>query len=73
MMLQRDGVDVSSTSTILPAVPMFHANAWGIAQAALMAGAKLVMPGEQTSTLLCCSADIKLRYQSAVDINEGYG
>jgi fatty-acyl-CoA synthase len=29
----------------MPVVPMFHANAWGIAQAAPMAGASLVMPG----------------------------
>ena len=30
---------------ILPVVPMFHANAWALAFAAPMAGAKLVMPG----------------------------
>ncbi|RVD49141.1 long-chain fatty acid--CoA ligase, partial [Mesorhizobium sp. M2D.F.Ca.ET.140.01.1.1] len=30
---------------ILPVVPMFHANAWGLAQSAPMVGAKLVMPG----------------------------
>jgi acyl-CoA synthetase (AMP-forming)/AMP-acid ligase II len=29
----------------MPIVPMFHANAWGIAFAAPMTGAKLVMPG----------------------------
>jgi fatty-acyl-CoA synthase len=29
----------------MPVVPMFHANAWGIAQAAPAAGASLVMPG----------------------------
>ncbi|MGH3782306.1 MAG: fatty acid--CoA ligase [Pseudonocardiaceae bacterium] len=29
---------------ILPVVPMFHANAWGLPYAALMAGANLVMP-----------------------------
>lgn len=31
--------------SILPVVPMFHANAWGIPYAALMNGAKLVLPG----------------------------
>lgn len=31
--------------TILPVVPMFHANAWGIPYAAPMAGSKLVFPG----------------------------
>ncbi|MGH3963072.1 MAG: long-chain fatty acid--CoA ligase [Pseudonocardiaceae bacterium] len=29
---------------ILPVVPMFHANAWGLPYAALMAGASLIMP-----------------------------
>jgi fatty-acyl-CoA synthase len=31
--------------TILPVVPMFHVNAWGIPYTALMAGSNLVMPG----------------------------
>ncbi len=30
---------------ILPVVPLFHANAWGLAHAPLLAGASLVMPG----------------------------
>jgi len=29
---------------ILPVVPMFHANAWGLPYAAMMAGASLIMP-----------------------------
>jgi 3-(methylthio)propionyl---CoA ligase len=40
--------DVSSygsTSVVLPIVPMFHVNAWGIPYAAPLAGAKLVFPG----------------------------
>lgn len=40
-----DALNLSSTDTILPVVPMFHANAWGIPYAAAMTGAKLVMPG----------------------------
>jgi len=40
-----DAMGLSSRETILPVVPMFHANAWGLAQAAPMIGAKLVMPG----------------------------
>ena len=40
-----DAMGISSTDTILPVVPMFHANAWGLAQSAPMVGAKLVMPG----------------------------
>ena len=36
---------VSSSSIILPVVPMFHVNAWGIPYASAMFGAKLVLPG----------------------------
>ena len=36
---------ISSSSVILPVVPMFHVNAWGIPYAAAMFGAKLILPG----------------------------
>jgi fatty-acyl-CoA synthase len=35
---------VSEHDKILPVVPMFHANAWGLAYAAVLAGADLIMP-----------------------------
>jgi fatty-acyl-CoA synthase len=40
-----DTLAISRKDTILPVVPMFHVNAWGIPFAAVMVGAKLVMPG----------------------------
>jgi len=40
-----DAIGASETDTILPVVPMFHANAWGLAHAAFAVGANLVMPG----------------------------
>ena len=40
-----DVMGLASTEVVLPVVPMFHANAWGIAYAAPMSGAKLVFPG----------------------------
>lgn len=40
-----DAMGISSRDVVLPVVPMFHANAWGLAQAAPMNGATLVMPG----------------------------
>ena len=40
-----DALSVGSRDTILPVVPMFHANAWGLPYAALMTGADLVLPG----------------------------
>lgn len=38
-------LNLSDSECILPIVPMFHANAWGIPYAATMTGTKLVMPG----------------------------
>jgi acyl-CoA synthetase (AMP-forming)/AMP-acid ligase II len=43
--LVADAAGVSESDTIMPVVPMFHANAWGLCQAAVMAGASLAMPG----------------------------
>lgn len=45
MAAQPDAMGVNSRDVILPVVPMFHANAWGLAQTAPLIGAKLVMPG----------------------------
>ncbi len=40
-----DVVNLSSKDNVLPVVPLFHVNAWGIAYSAFMAGSKLVFPG----------------------------
>jgi fatty-acyl-CoA synthase len=40
-----DVLGVGACDTVLPVVPMFHANAWGLAFSAPAVGAKLVMPG----------------------------
>ncbi|HWK84413.1 MAG TPA: 3-(methylthio)propionyl-CoA ligase [Caldimonas sp.] len=40
-----DSLGLSALDTILPVVPMFHVNAWGLPYAACMTGAKLVFPG----------------------------
>lgn len=40
-----DSMGICSRDVVLPVVPMFHANAWGLAQATPMIGAKMVMPG----------------------------
>jgi acyl-CoA synthetase (AMP-forming)/AMP-acid ligase II len=41
----REAVGISSSSCVLPVVPMFHVNAWGVPYAGAMTGAKLVFPG----------------------------
>ena len=43
--MTADALGVRERDAILPVVPMFHANAWGLAHAAVAAGADLVMPG----------------------------
>ncbi|WCO65183.1 long-chain fatty acid--CoA ligase [Iamia majanohamensis] len=43
--MAADAIGASETDTILPVVPMFHANAWGLAHSAVATGADLVMPG----------------------------
>lgn len=43
--LVADCVPLASASNVLMVVPMFHANSWGLAFAALMTGARLVLPG----------------------------
>ena len=43
--MMADGLGLAQRDTVLPVVPMFHANAWGIPFGAIAAGARLVMPG----------------------------
>jgi len=40
-----DSLGISERDVILPVVPMFHANAWGLPYAATLVGAKHVLPG----------------------------
>ena len=40
-----DVKDVSRRDTLLPVVPMFHANAWGLVYTAALIGSRLVLPG----------------------------
>ena len=41
-----DAMGLSGRDSVLPVVPMFHVNAWGIPHAAALTGAKLVFPGK---------------------------
>jgi fatty-acyl-CoA synthase len=40
-----DVMNLRSTTRMLPVVPMFHVNAWGIPYATAMTGASLILPG----------------------------
>ncbi|WP_426197124.1 3-(methylthio)propionyl-CoA ligase [Massilia sp. DWR3-1-1] len=40
-----NALNVSARDTVLPVVPMFHVNAWGLPYSVLLSGAKMVFPG----------------------------
>jgi fatty-acyl-CoA synthase len=42
---QADSLAFTARECVMPVVPLFHVNAWGIPYAATMAGSKLVFPG----------------------------
>ncbi|WP_433556693.1 long-chain fatty acid--CoA ligase [Pseudonocardia xinjiangensis] len=43
--LMADGVGLVERDVVLPVVPMFHANAWGLPYGCLLAGSNVVLPG----------------------------
>ena len=45
--LMPDAMGLGQADVILPIVPMFHVNAWGLPYACPMIGAKMVMPGNK--------------------------
>jgi fatty-acyl-CoA synthase len=47
-LLQAEVLGLKGTDVVLPVVPMFHANAWGLPFAVPATGAKLVLPGRRT-------------------------
>src|SRR5580704_15633585 len=44
---QPDAMGLASRDVIMPVVPMFHANCWGLALTSPMVGAAMVMPGSK--------------------------
>ena len=44
-----DTIGMGANDTLMPVVPMFHANAWGLAFSCPATGAKMVMPGADMS------------------------
>ena len=53
MEVTPDVFGMSARSTVLPIVPMFHANAWGVPWAAPMTGCKLVLSADYRPQQLC--------------------
>jgi fatty-acyl-CoA synthase len=48
-LMTADSLAVSESDVVLPVVPMFHANSWGLPHACAGAGAALVLPGPDLS------------------------
>lgn len=46
---QPDSFGITENDVVMPVVPMFHANSWGMPYIAAMVGAKLVLPGPAPS------------------------
>src|SRR5437899_5992944 len=63
-----DSLGVSTQDTLLPVVPMFHANAWGLPYAAALLGARLVLPGPKLDpvSVLDLIADEKVTMTAGV-------
>jgi len=63
-----NGFALSEQDRVLPVVPMFHANAWGLAYAGLMSGADLIMPDRhlQPATLVQLIADERVTVAGGV-------
>lgn len=67
-LLLADTFGIGENDTLMPIVPMFHANAWGLPYAAMMSGANLVMPGPlmQPETLVRTMERFRVTFSAAV-------
>jgi len=68
MALQADMMGLTSRDVTLPIVPMFHANSWGLAFSAPMAGSALVLPGAKLdgAAVYELLSDYKVSFTGAV-------
>lgn len=66
--LTADVLGLSERDVVMPIVPMFHANSWGLPYAAVLAGADIVLPGPDLSprALLGLLADHSVTVTGAV-------
>jgi fatty-acyl-CoA synthase len=63
-----ESLGIRSSDRVMPVVPMFHANAWGLPYACALVGAELVMPGPflQAEPLARLIADERVTFAGAV-------
>jgi fatty-acyl-CoA synthase len=68
MLCMTDAHGISNSDTIMPVVPMFHANAWGRPHAAAMVGSKLVFPGPKLDPESLLDLIVKERVTSTAGV-----
>ncbi len=78
-----DALNISARDAILPVVPMFHVNAWGLPYVAPMVGAKIVFPGPHLdgkslyelfeTERVTCSAGVPTVWQGLLAYTEANG
>ena len=68
MLCMTDAHGISNSDTIMPVVPMFHANAWGRPHSAAMVGAKLVFPGPRLDPESLLDLIVKERVTSTAGV-----
>jgi fatty-acyl-CoA synthase len=78
-----DALNVSSRDVVLPVVPMFHVNAWGLPYVGAMVGCKMVFPGAQLdgkslyelfeAERVTCSAGVPTVWQGLLAHTEANG
>lgn len=68
VMSQRDAMNIGGADVLMPVVPYFHANGWGLAYCALMMGARVVHNGRYTDadSLLKMSIDHGVTFSAGV-------
>ena len=67
--ISTDCFDLSVRDVVMPVVPMFHVNAWGLAYGAPVAGTKLVLPGPKMgdgATLQALIEEEEVTYSAGV-------
>jgi fatty-acyl-CoA synthase len=65
--LTADGPGLSERDVVMPIVPMFHANAWGLPYGCLLAGSNMVLPGPNMTP----QAIVRLLVEQKVTVSAG--
>ena len=71
--MTADSLGARESDRILPVVPMFHANAWGLAHAGVAVGADLIMPGPDLSGPAIADLVVEERVTVAAGVPTIYG